>query len=498
MSTLAMRNSDYRSSHQQNEKLSTSTLSQRIRALEGAGITDTFIKKRIPSYAQASPVNQDYHSANSSKIYQNPSHFDSNHANYSMNSSVYSGENFANNRIYRSNSSDSIDTDNTFHENPDIVREDRIASPVNYHQIIDELNDAKSKLKKVAHPPTSPFLNSKKMGNVIVNTNLNQSANSLPSPTMNTSFSRATSKLLAESIRKANNSSTSMNQIPISIPLNSSANDSRSSTPGSVNSTHDLNHSKLGAESSSTRTLINVFNEPKNPDLTVQNNSYRSEYYSDTASYNKHTSPRPYVNPIGQISSLKNIAQEVFEHSNNIEDNISVRSAQSNAPSVIYDTRKSSIASNQFQQTFGQHRSSVDSDKQYVSQYTARNSNLLTKAPNLTSSSNDLLHATSFRAPSYENLDNNDFINSNNKSYNSSYGSKKTTSLYDEYLKNNSYSPNVNNSVNNRSNSVSSANTIVNNHINQNVPESVPENNSRSHLVSALRKSLKNKQNISK
>jgi len=71
-------------------QISPSTLSQRIRALEEAGIRDTFVKKRIPPYAAAAAAvanslhESNYYSSSNShlipntltKIYQNPQGFD--------------------------------------------------------------------------------------------------------------------------------------------------------------------------------------------------------------------------------------------------------------------------------------------------------------------------------------------------------------------------------------------------------------------------------------
>lgn len=529
MSAMAMRNTDYGNENIQEFK--PSSLTQRIRALESAGMSDTFIKKRIPAYAaeaatvasEISKTPRNFQIGNSTKIYQNPSnHFEHtkpNAANISINSisSVHSNNSQTdNNKIYRSNSVDSIEnSDNTFNENPDIiVHEDRgIASPVNYHHIITELNEAKNNLKKVPEPPISPLVE-RRLGKVVDNTtNVDQNQ---PLPNVfshnfqDTSFSKATSKLLAESLGKNsiysttnvnnhNESSNSINQIPISIPLNGSSipsNLSRSSTPGAiaslVNIFQDVNnhnsHSEASKPIESSRSLVNIFdpnfNNSKNPENTQTN---RSDYI-----YNKHTSPRPYQNPLGSISSLKNIAQEVFEHkkhdTNMENDNISVRSNANSIHSV-----RSSVSSHQLHQPFtnASYRSSINShdsiDKPYVSSYTARNTNLLTKAPaSMTSSSTDLLNATPFRAQSFEQLDSNDYFSGVKPTYTSRKA--HTPSLYDEYLINNqSYGSNINN----RSSSVSSSNnTLTGNQKfsefngSDRIERASEQNLSRSHLVS--------------
>ncbi len=488
-----------------------SSLSQRIRALESAGITDKFVKKRIPSYAaeaatigsQISQSNRNFQLGNQTKIYQNPSnHFEPpNFNNISINSSIYSNENNA--KIYRSNSVDSIEQNSdidTTNENSDtIVREDRITSPVNYHHIISELNEAKSRLRKVPEPPVSP-LNVRRLGNVI---DTNTSQNNQQSPKLqDTSFSRATSKLLAESVKRnasnltSNNDLTSsMNQIPISIPLNGSPippSLSRSSTPGGiaslVNIFHDVNkHSSNVQASEKSRSLMNIFDATNQSRASENNMSIRSDY-----SYNKYvnTSPRPYQNPIGSISGLKNIAQEVLDSAKfpePAEDSISMRSMRSSVSSQNIHHQPTIIQHNS-------HRSSLDSrgahGKQYVSQYTARSSYLETKnSSQLTSSANDLLNTTPFRAPSYEQLESNDYtINRPSLTKKS-----ESPSLYDEYLNSNQAYASVN-SVNNerrKSSSVSSNNTMTgvgNNYQNVNVNSNNQRSssNSRSHLVSGV------------
>jgi hypothetical protein len=138
-------------------QVSPSTLSQRIRALEEAGITDTFVKKRIPPYAAAAAAvasslhEANYYSASNNhllpntltKIYQNPQGFDltqhsidtrkynsngssANHSPTSVNKNMEGNE--SNNdyesqiqnvlvnqkkmsTIYRSNSDDSLEND---------------------------------------------------------------------------------------------------------------------------------------------------------------------------------------------------------------------------------------------------------------------------------------------------------------------------------------------------------------------------------------------------
>jgi len=424
-----------------------SSLSQRIRALESAGITDKFVKKRIPSYAaeaatigsQISQSNRNFQLGNQTKIYQNPSnHFEPpNFNNISINSSIYSNENNA--KIYRSNSVDSIEQNSdidTTNENSDtIVREDRITSPVNYHHIISELNEAKSRLRKVPEPPVSP-LNVRRLGNVI-DTNTSQN-----------------------------------NQQIASL----------------VNIFHDVNkHSSNVQASEKSRSLMNIFDATNQSRASENNMSIRSDY-----SYNKYvnTSPRPYQNPIGSISGLKNIAQEVLDSAKfpePAEDSISMRSMRSSVSSQNIHHQPTIIQHNS-------HRSSLDSrgahGKQYVSQYTARSSYLETKnSSQLTSSANDLLNTTPFRAPSYEQLESNDYtINRPSLTKKS-----ESPSLYDEYLNSNQAYASVN-SVNNerrKSSSVSSNNTMTgvgNNYQNVNVNSNnqSSSSNSRSHLVSGV------------
>lgn len=79
----------------------SSSIVERIRALEGAGITDVFIKKRVPSYAAQAAVIGDsiqrnysesllVHRPKTTKIYQNPANYAPNHSVSSLNSSLSS------------------------------------------------------------------------------------------------------------------------------------------------------------------------------------------------------------------------------------------------------------------------------------------------------------------------------------------------------------------------------------------------------------------------
>ncbi len=341
MTTLAMNN------HFGSEinELKASSLLQRIKALEENGLNDTLIKKRVPSYAAAAPLNdipfnkgsfKSYHSGNSTKIYQNPNNHEVNLANTSMNSV---------------SSAHSTNSEDTFNESPDIVREDRIASPVNYHHIIDELNDAKSRLRKVPEPVVglgfkSPVVFEALADPAAFRAEINSSINKRQAPVQpldtptntsdgNTSFSKATSKLLAETLGKVNqqinqktalaennDSTSSLNQIPISIPLNAaeshvakplSRSSSRSSAAG-INALIGIwnevdKHNKLQASRNASKSLGNI--SANNPAFANVNNtsSIRSDH-----NYSKHSSPKPYTNPQAAISSLKSIVSEVHSH----------------------------------------------------------------------------------------------------------------------------------------------------------------------------------------
>ncbi len=502
MPTLSLANTD--------EDFKPSTLSQRIKALESAGITDKFIKKRIPSYASEAAeiggklshtlTSRNFEISNQTKIYQNPtSKIDQQNINTII-TSIYSNENNA--KIYRSNSVNSIEqtSDNdTINENSDnIIREDRIKSPVNIHHIINELNDAKSRLRRVPEPVSSLAAN--RLGHVLGTSNINtieqKKQEKIPSPNLETSFSRATSKLLAESLKKNasnltsnNDSNSSLNQIPISIPLNdppTQPNYSRSSTPNGIASLvgifHDINRHSSDKKAEKSQSLMNIYdstNHQRNSDINL---SIRSDH-----SYNKYinTSPRPYQNPIGSISSLKNIANDILGHhkvTEQAEDNISIRSMRSSMSSQHLNHQPIIVQSSSNRSSF---ETKNTSGKPYVSQYTARASNLAIKNSNqMTSSANDLLNTTPLKAPSYEQLDSNGF---NKNRPLSGYLTKKSesTSLYDEYLNSNK----LYGSINKRSSSVSSSNTITgipNNHNHQYTNNSNQNiiNNSRSHLVS--------------
>ena len=347
MTTLAMNN------HFGSEinELKASSLLQRIKALEENGLNDTLIKKRVPSYAAAAPLNdtpfnkgsfKSYHSGNSTKIYQNPNNHEVNLANTSMNSV---------------SSAHSTNSEDTFNESPDIVREDRIASPVNYHHIIDELNDAKSRLRKVPEPAVGLGFKSPVVFEALApapdpaafRAEINSSINKRQAPVQpldtptntsdgNTSFSKATSKLLAETLKKVNqqinqkaaltennDSTSSLNQIPISIPLSGGSEPhavpSRSRSSSSRSSAAGINaligiwnevdkHNKLQASRNASKSLGNISaNNPAFANVNNTSSNIRSDH-----SYSKHSSPKPYTNPQAAISSLKSIVSAVHSH----------------------------------------------------------------------------------------------------------------------------------------------------------------------------------------
>lgn len=527
-------------------ELKASSLSQRIRALEENGLKDTYIRKRVPSYATAAPTNSNNISngkssfktnqfGSSTKIYQNPSQFDSNDnnlANTSINSvsSVHSiisnnTNNNTNDQNYRANSSCASlsggNLDETFHENTDIVREDRIASPVNYHHIIDELNEAKSRLKKVGEPVLKPPLEfevsppGSQRGGLKIQTNGSlshktqeaQSGQEALSPNSNTSFSKATSKLLAEQLKKMNqqktvltennDSTSSINQIPISIPLSEPKSHTRSSSGSSATGINALigiwsevdKHNRLQTTRSASKSLGNIFNQPiiasknsspSNSRLNLSHHSNNSSIRSDY-NYSKHTSPRPYSNPQTVVSALKNIVNEVHTHTKlqqgSQENNSTKRSAtnfnsiyssKSQSMEESSSSRKASIGSSQAPapyQPFHSHKSSFEpsvDNKPYVSPYTARSSALSHKNAYSPHSNDDMLNTAPVRAASYEQLDSNSLaFNASNTAIDRAHvssGSRK--SLYEDYLTSNHPSY-VHTTSNNRSDSISSSNTIA-------------------------------------
>ena len=515
MSTLALRTNDHfgkaDSQTSSGSEHSSSTLSQRIRALEGAGITDTFIKKRIPAYAAVAAaigneLQQNGHpklAGSSTKIYQNPSNFDSlaktpKHIDTPELDDKPTNNSF--NQIYRSTSMDSIDENasNSSVRIEDMIKENKVTSPVNCHTIIEELNIQKTKLKKISQSHLSG--NNSEYGKVVPNVN-----DALPFVNVNTSFSQATSKLIAESLKKIH--STSTNEIPISIALNGA---SRSSSPDAASA------------------LIGVFNEVTSPsrhkDFTPATTpSIKTYEHSSLENHYKliNTSPRPYVpnhskqSSIDSVSypvnvnALKNIAQEVFEHSNknDADDSVSINSFIND--SANFNSKKNSIINEEvtgYQSTtlYSHLRSdeprkssiasTVESSSDIHSKYTSRAYNLLSKTTTAaaalnnhsTSSSNDLLATTPFRAPSYEQLDSSDYLY--NKPLAANYFKKSSSTAYDDYLT--GQSNNLSSSVTNRN---SNSNVNINNNINNNnnktnddINKSTNENenNTRSHLVS--------------
>ena len=518
MSTLALRTNDHfgkadsQTSSSGGSEHSSSTLSQRIRALEGAGITDTFIKKRIPAYAAVaaaigSELQQNGHTklaGSSTKIYQNPSNFDSlakapKHIDTTELNDKPSNNSF--HQIYRSTSMDSIDENasNGSVRIEDMIKENKVTSPVNCHTIIEELNAQKTKLKKVSQTHLSS--NNSEFGKVVPNV-----GESLPPPVnINTSFSQATSRLIAESLKKIHSNST--NEIPISIALSGA---SRSSSPGAASA------------------LIGVFHEVTSPsrhqDLTPPTPSIKTYEHSSLENHYKliNTSPRPYVpnhskqssidsisciNYPVNVNALKNIAQEVFEHSGkpDADDSVSINSFIND--SANFNSKKNSIINEEVvgyqSSTLYSHvrsdeprkssiASTVESSSDMYSKYTF---NLLSKTNTTTataaallnnhstsSSSNDLLATTPFRAPSYEQLDSTDYLY--NRPLTANYLKKNNSTAYDDYLtgQSNNNNNNLSSLDTNRNSNSNINNNNNNNDINKSTNEN--ENNTRSHLVS--------------
>lgn len=436
MSTLAFTNNEHADVSITSN--ASSTLSQRVKALEEAGMHDRLVKKRIPSYAVAAAaignelqqlnVNNLY-SGNTglTKIYQNPSNFNTIKLNDSMNSSFNStvinkinplnDENdksyrssiasnergkidltntFKLNRIYKSNSSESIDLNNK--SSTASKRSSTSNSTITNDRTIVE-NDLVDKIKNLKKVSTNTSRSSSSISAVPVDepltlkpTDMYSVSASSPisphySPNNLTSFSKKTAQLIADSLRRSNDDNL---HIPISIPL--------------VNS-------KISGT-----------------------NIYSSQYEPT------------------DIDSIEN----------------DVESKRSSMCSPIETRNRTiiSIDSKKIQQI-------DDQNSRRSSQMSSSTKNALSS--HLSTSSNDLLVTTTpFKAPSYEQLNtshdfsfrnNNKSIFSNqqlkssiistpsNSSNNSNLISNKNTSLNDDYINSNSNPNNTANKTDNNNNS---------------------------------------------
>jgi hypothetical protein len=110
------------------EEASSSSITERLKALEGAGIKDTFIKKKIPPYLESSslkPINSSIHNGSIggnvlTKIYQNPSTESTSIPNIQQNQhQIYNYEqhNPAPNVILKSAAQNAVDKDLAFEHN---------------------------------------------------------------------------------------------------------------------------------------------------------------------------------------------------------------------------------------------------------------------------------------------------------------------------------------------------------------------------------------------
>lgn len=285
MSTLALNNENADVSIVSS---TSSTLSQRVKALEEAGMHDRLIKKRIPSYALAAAtignelqqlnINTNLYTGNNgslTKIYQNPSNFGTiklnsnndkilntnNDDNRLYRSSIGSEERekieinkkFKLNRIYKSDSNENVDLINnnnsnktsqrssvissTSTSNPTFINNERAAatSPITENDLVNKIKN----LKKVSpvhidQPVTSTInsqtvydtinLNTKHMNDQPVALSTSSPISPLYSPNQNLTSFSKKTAQLIAQSLQRTNSNEENMHIPISIPLSSNKN----------------------------------------------------------------------------------------------------------------------------------------------------------------------------------------------------------------------------------------------------------------------------------
>lgn len=499
---------------------SSSTLSQRVKALEEAGMHDHLVKKRIPSYAAAAAAvgselqklsaNSNLYVGNSglTKIYQNPSNFGELDTSFTSTklvkespssviifdtpSKFYRSNIPSNerekldtnkpsklNRIYKSNSSECLGSNNKTEPTQNCIMNSRHSSSsnstiTNDHTPVsvmeNELANRIKTLKKVSCTASASSRSSSSVSNRVagaddslnlnikpLNDNLVVISSSSPispiySPNQNTtSFSKKTAQLIAESLQRHSNSINNNNlnyvpdenvHIPISIPL-----------------------------------LLNG-NNTKNEDHP------RSSLY--------------------EPQDIEEIENDAFN--GNLDDEDSKRSSISTSSPITnnnYSTAKQrsiiAIDGKRSHQTDDINSARFDSKSSSVSSTVKQTNNALSS--NLSSSSNDLLVTTTpFKAPSYEQLNSSHDVlfrnNSNNNNRNllnnhqqmksstvsTPIHNKRNSSLYDDYINsNNNHNQNISNPVislnnNNQTSFKSNTDSSYNNN----------SNNSRSQLVSTF------------
>lgn len=436
---------------------STSSLSQRIKALEEAGITDTIVKKRIPPYAAAAAAvgnilqqqQLNYQSPNSTKIYQNPN----NHLLYQatpsnskseispgskqvLNGSKSPNENVnymsttsfldeikskiksysrismidgqeANDQqpphnstlMHRSNSIDSIENSSNTNNN------NSMGSPVD--SLANELANAAKNLKHI-QPQVSPikqddiYINVRPMGGL-----------SPTSPVYPPPFD-------FNSINNHSNNTDSIHHIPISIPLSSQ---SGHESPMLNEETGEKSRDRLRSSSSSASisSSLNGHNQ--------QNNHHTNEHWYTNNTDNLSAKP---LNSIR--SDQSNNRNDYLSYSQNISNNnrtiIHIDSSSLGSPGESprqnnYSLDHQTIGSSRRSSSAINHNHSNNNNNNVIPSNNIKNSSLNTS--NISASSNDLL--TAFKAPSFETLNNNNNYSSINNNNNNSRNSQLVSNL---------------------------------------------------------------------
>ena len=395
----------------------TSTISQRIKALEEAGITDMFVKKRVPPYAAVAaavgnvlhqeniddPSSNYYYNlknglAKQTKIYQNPADFRYQHSQQQNNSSNLitglsisqtdlnqinvvnninniSSNNHNNNsssnvnrvsnrEITRSSSSDSFDNDSSS------------GAQINHNQINEQNNNNDSSQSSNSDPLVLELINRKKnLRKTPHSTELNLNYNNsdyVSADEQNEMTIRATqspspleSNLHQLDINTKSPAGSDYNHIPIAIQLN----------PNSPN--YDAENKLI-----------------KQQQFSSSSNS--SSASSSSVNFNNNIQPQRnhQVNQINTLinSKLHYTAEDQIDSVNDVITSPRSYQRTTNQRTLI-NIETNTISSKQ------QNTSST-----YKSNHFNNQNNAITN--HLSASSNDLL--TTLRAPSYENLYSND------------------------------------------------------------------------------------------
>jgi len=482
MSTLALNNENADVSIVSS---TSSTLSQRVKALEEAGMHDRLIKKRIPSYALAAAtignelqqlnINTNLYTGNNgslTKIYQNPSNFGTiklnsnsdkiinntnnntnNNDNRSYRSSIGSEERekieinkkFKLNRIYKSDSNENVDLINNNNNNnktsqrssiisstsnPTFINNERAAatSPITENDLVNKIKNLKKVSPVHIEQPVTSTINSQTVYDTI---NLN---------------------------------TKHMNDQPVALSTSSPI--SPLYSPNQNLTSFSKKTAQLIAQSLQ-RTNSNEENMhiPISIPLSSNKNNYFSNYHD---------------------TNVQDIENDVSDNENNDEDEEEEEEDDDQSSISVESQILSSSENMQPNKRTTTTTTIICVDSKHIDEQTSNDSKsmFINNALNnhLSTSAHDLLATTMpFKAPSYEQLNTKQefiFINNNNNNNNkhlepattnssnnnnNNNNNKRNSSLYEDYI-------NTNSNLNNNNNTASASNNN--------------NNNSRSQLVS--------------